>query len=68
MIWLKQNGKTCYRSKVKVDLRSQHYQAPLIKRELTLQHLAAQISGHRQQPTMYQQPTISEASGTHCFV
>ena len=67
MILFKQNGRTCYRSKDKLDLRSQHYQALLIKRELTLQHFAAQISGHRQQPTI-QQPTINEASGNHCFV
>ena len=40
----------------------QYYQGLLIKREFTLQYLAAQISGH------HQQPTLNEASGSHCTV
>lgn len=45
-----------------MDLFSQHYQGLLIKREFTLQYLAAQISAH------HQQATLDEASGSHCTV
>lgn len=45
-----------------MDLLSQHYQGLLIKREFTLQYLAAQMSGH------HWQPTLNEASASHCTV
>ena len=62
MVWLKQNHRTWYCSKGRVDLLSQHYQGLLIERESTLQYLAAQISGH------HQQPTLNEAFGSPCTV
>ena len=67
MIWLKQSDRTCHRSKDKLDLCSQHYQATLRERELTLQHFC----GSKFRPpsrTHYQQPTMNEASGSHCLV